>query len=284
MTIFNRLYIHPSLPILLGLAIIFGFFEQLIMVYLIVLVHESAHCFTALFFRIKLKQIEILPFGMTMLLDGHYIKNPKHEIIVVAAGPLSNMVISFAFLLLVQANLVDSETGWFIITASNMIALMNIMPAMPLDGGRLLKAALTIRWGFVKAFNFTMAVTKVMIVLLAIGGAVLIYYVHFNFSLFLICAFLIVNIVAEKRSGSMMIMRDILYSKEKLNTGIARAASIAATYDKPARKLLKAFGYNHYYLVDVVDENMRYMGTLTETQIIDGLINKGTRAKLYELL
>ena len=284
MKLFKRLYIHPSLPILFGLAILFDFFQQLMLVYIIVMIHESAHLFTALFFRIKLKQIEILPFGVSMLLDAHYIKNPKHEIIVVAAGPLSNMIVSFVFLLLVQNRLINSDIGWFIITASNMLALLNILPALPLDGGRILKAALTMRWGFVKAFNFTMMLTKIMIVLLAIGGCLLLVYTHFNFSLFLICAFLIVNIVAERRSGSMMIMRDILYSKEKLDTGIARVSNIAAMYDKPARKLLKSFGYNHYYMVDVIDEKMRYMGTLTETQIIDGLINKGTRAKIYELM
>lgn len=281
---FNKLYIHPTLPILLGLAILFDFFEQLAVIYLIVFVHELSHCFTALFFRIKLKQIEILPFGMSLLLDVHYIKNPKHEIIVAAAGPLSNIILSFICLLLVRSSIINHETGWFIITASILIALLNILPALPLDGGRILKAALTLRWGFVKAFNFTMMLTKLMIVILTVAGCVLLYYVQFNFSIFLIIAFLIVNIVAERRSGSMIIMRDILYSKNKLENGIARASTIAARYDKPARKLLKSFGYHHYYLVEIVDEDMRHLGTLTETQIIDGLIHKGTRAKLYELM
>ena len=184
MKLFNRLYIHPSLPILFIFAIIFDFFAQLALVYLIVFVHELAHCICAIFFRVKLKRVEILPFGMTMILDAHYIKNPSKEIIIAAAGPASNMIISFLFVMLLKHNMVRADIGMFIITTSNMIALLNIMPALPLDGGRMLKAYLTIKWGFVRALNFTLALTKIVIVLLGILGCVLLYYSHFNFSLF----------------------------------------------------------------------------------------------------
>ena len=267
--------IHITVPILLLAGICFDFFMPVLVAYCVVLMHELAHAFAAWRLGIGVREIEVLPFGITLRLDSHYIKDPHKEILIAAAGPISNIIMALILL--------ASSYDGFLLAANISIAVLNLMPALPLDGGRVMRAALTQRWGFVKAYNFTVLITKIFGAILAIAGLGIFALTRFNFSVLLIAAFIICNIIAEKRVGEIMIMRDVLYSKEKLEDGSARASVIAAREGEPARKLLKLFGYNSYYMVNVVGADMRVVGTLTETQIIDGIIEKGSRVKVGEL-
>ena len=271
----SKLKIHVTVPILLLAAVFFDFFASMMLVYGVVLMHELAHVFMAHRLGVSVKEIEVLPFGITMRLDSHYVKEPRKEILIAIAGPMSNIVMA--------GILIAFGYRGVLLAANISIAALNFMPALPLDGGRVLRAALTQRWGFVKALNFTMTMTKILGAVLGILGIGVFAYSGFNFSVLLISTFLICNVVAEKRVGDIMMMRDVLYSREKLTEGSERAAYIVAKVDEPARKLLKLFGYNNYYMVDVVGENMEVVGTLTETQVIDGIIDKGSRVKVGEL-
>ncbi|MCK9479460.1 MAG: M50 family metallopeptidase [Firmicutes bacterium] len=274
---FKRFEIHLSVFLLLLFALLFNFIYYISLVYAVVFLHELAHAFTAALLGVKIDRLEVLPFGITIHLKCAYIKKPLHEIIIAAAGPFGSALLAFVC--------VKFNFSSFLIISNAAVALINCIPALPLDGGRILRAILTESWGYVKAFNFTLKMTKLFSVFLLVLGAAIIYYTKFNFSLLIIGAFLAVNIIAERRGSRYVIMNEILKSKQKISNGCAeRAAVIAISADEPARKALKLLSHNKYYLITVINSNMEIIGTVTETQLIEQLVFKGIRIKAKEMI
>ena len=115
-------------------------------------------------------------------------------------------------------------------------------------------------------------------------GLLVLIVSRFNFSILLICAFLAVNAIAERRSMQIIVMRDVLYSKSKLKGGKMKSAAITVKWSVPARLLLKEFDSYRYFTVNVVDDDLSYRGMLTESQIVEALVQRGGRVLVKEVL
>jgi stage IV sporulation protein FB len=278
-------YIHPLFYFVLIVAIFTQNLKKVAILYMIAVIHELFHLIIARNFKIKIECVKVMPFGITLKIKDNYIPKPEHEIIVAIAGPFSNALMMFIAFFVKIYYLLDTDDITFFIFANIVIGVINLIPVLPLDGGRILKAILTIQWGFIKAFNFTLKVTKIISFFLFILGIYMLYLTRFNFSLLLIAAFLIFNIANERQNNNLMVMKEIVYYKEKLlKEGIFKAKNIVVIYNLPAQKLLKNFSYNHFHLVTVIDSKMNIIGTLTEAQIIEGLVDLGCEVKVEEIL
>lgn len=282
---FNFIEIHPSVVLLAAVAVWLRFVPQLLITYFIVAVHEAAHMIAASALGCKPEAVELLPFGITMRLRETTIRAPKNEIIIAAAGPLSNAVMALTALGLYHHALLSRDGALYIIAANTGIALVNLFPAMPLDGGRIFRSILTARIGHIRAMNVSLLVTRLTGVLLLAAGVAVVIISRFNFSLLLIGAFLIANAMSEQRAGKMLIMREIMLSRQKLAESGAQAAGLLTmTADTPAKAALKFFTYNRYYSIQIVDKDLRIIGTITETQLIEGLLRMGSGVTIQEIL
>lgn len=125
-----------------------------------VLAHEFGHILTARSFGIATPDVTLLPIGGVARLD-HIPENPRQELLIAIAGPAVNIVIAFV-LLLVFGTDVGSEHLVAIddpklslvdrlIMVNFFIAIFNMVPAFPMDGGRVLRALLSFRLGYVPA-------------------------------------------------------------------------------------------------------------------------------------
>ncbi len=108
---------------------------------LVALQHECAHAFAAAKLGYKLNRIVLMPFGA--VIDGD-LKNVslKDEILVALWGPLCNLLTAIFFVALwwfAPTMYAFTDTACY---SSLSIALVNLLPAYPLDGGRILQCAL----------------------------------------------------------------------------------------------------------------------------------------------
>lgn len=111
-----------------------------------ILLHELAHTFVAKREGIAVNEILLHPFGGLSVMSKEP-DSPKQEFRIAIAGPLMSLMLSLIFLLLllpakVFDNLILMSTFAFLFFCNLFIALFNLLPGLPLDGGRILKAIL----------------------------------------------------------------------------------------------------------------------------------------------
>ena len=120
------------------LALIFGF----------VLLHELGHSLVAIYHGIQVKDITLYPLGGIARL-ARMPRKPSTEIQIAIAGPLVNFALAGLFTLLRQVfSLAILEP---LIFFNLVLALFNLLPAFPLDGGRIFRALLGTRMSYTRA-------------------------------------------------------------------------------------------------------------------------------------
>jgi len=119
----------------------------LLSIFACVLLHELGHALTALKFNIKTRDIVLYPFGGIASLLGE--AKPSGELLIAIAGPLVNFAIAlviFPFLNFPDDPSRLGEIGFIekIFLANLVLAIFNLLPAFPMDGGRILRASLAL--------------------------------------------------------------------------------------------------------------------------------------------
>ncbi len=132
----------------------------IVLLFLCVLLHEFGHIFTARAFGIKTPDVILLPIGGVSRLE-RIPEQPGQEFLVAIAGPAVNVVIGVALLVIGGASLSAEHLAALANANASMIdrlaavnlflALFNLIPAFPMDGGRVLRALLATRLGYVHA-------------------------------------------------------------------------------------------------------------------------------------
>ncbi|MBI1798563.1 MAG: site-2 protease family protein [Candidatus Eisenbacteria bacterium] len=140
-----------------------------------VVLHEFGHALMARRFGIRTLDIVLLPIGGVARLQ-RMPERPQQEIAVALAGPAVNLAI-VATLLLTRAVQwpVDPETithraPEFLLFVNVVMLLFNLIPAFPMDGGRVLRAALALKLPFARATRIATRVGQVVAVLFGLAG------------------------------------------------------------------------------------------------------------------
>ena len=165
-----------------GLAAIFGV-VFLVGVFGSVLLHELGHALVARRYGIQTRRIILLPIGGLAQLEGEP-ETPKQELAVALAGPAVNLVIAFG-LFFFSAIGMPSYFGLAhgLMIANLSLAVFNLIPAFPMDGGRALRAFLSMRMGHVRATRIAADIGKAAAFALGIIG------LFTNFMLVLVAGF-----------------------------------------------------------------------------------------------
>ena len=132
----------------------------LVLLFACVLAHEFGHIFTARAFGVSTPDVTLLPIGGVARLE-RIPEEPYEEFLIAIAGPLVNVAIAIALILIAGANVsmgdlyaVESPEASMVdrLAAVNLfLAVFNMIPAFPMDGGRVLRALLASRMGYVRA-------------------------------------------------------------------------------------------------------------------------------------
>ena len=152
-----------GLAALLGVVFLVGVFAS-------VLLHEFGHALTARHYGIRTRRIVLWPVGGVAQLEGQP-GSPRQELHIALAGPAVNFVLAAGLFATVSL----FGLPWSGLLASLMIAnltlgLFNLVPAFPMDGGRVLRAVLATRMGGRRATEIAVKVGRVAAVGFVIAG------------------------------------------------------------------------------------------------------------------
>ncbi|HAX25789.1 MAG TPA: peptidase M50 [Chloroflexi bacterium] len=185
-------------------GVIFGL-VTLLCVFGCVLLHELAHAIAALRYGVRVRDITLLPVGGVARVEYAPL-TPRSETVIALAGPAVNLAIVILLLPIVMVIaatrhisdplslvlLIDeiSPAGFviYIWIANILLATFNMLPAFPMDGGRVLRAILASFRGQLQATRIAVAVGGAIAILLATAGLMIGDYFMPMISLFVVVA------------------------------------------------------------------------------------------------
>lgn len=246
------------------------------------LAHEFCHILAGRRLGISVSGIAFLPFGVCAPLRNPVIKEPVKEILMALAGPMCNLM--FALLLHLLEIAYPSDLLHHGVMVNLAMCALNLLPCLPLDGGRVLRALLTLGSDTLTAHRVSVGISRVLSCLLLGTGILLLLTARFNFSLLLIGVFLLGNLCTEQKNVTRQTLEELLYYKRKLEPEtLNRTVVLTAYADLPARRLLRRLSYHRYCIIKVVDHNQKVVQTLTEGQVLHALLHGSIRITLGEI-
>ena len=149
------------------------------LIFLCVLLHEFGHAFAARRCGIRTPDITLFPFGGVARIE-RMPENPRQEIFIALAGPAVNVVIAGVLwiALAISGRIVRPDhlgiagsLAIEVLSVNVMLLLFNLIPAFPMDGGRVLRAALTMKLGHARATRIAAQIGQAIAVMLGFVGA-----------------------------------------------------------------------------------------------------------------
>ena len=177
----------------------FGFVLFFLCVFLCVVLHEFGHALMAKKFKVVTRDIILSPIGGVARLES-LPKNPFQELSIAIAGPAVNLIITGV---LIPVLYFGFDTGWpriddfkyddpieffkYLAFVNLGLFVFNLVPAFPMDGGRILRSILAMNMDKIKATKIASSIGKVIAILFIIVG---IFFQHLTLSLIGIFIFL----------------------------------------------------------------------------------------------
>ncbi len=152
--------------------------------------HELGHSFTAMHFGINVRRILLMPVGGMAEFDS-IPRSPRQELLITVAGPAVNFTIA-ALLWAVSSQLVAPATttpsdllemGYLLMWTNFGFGCFNLIPAFPMDGGRIVRALLAFRLPYVRATFWAATIGKVVAVICI--GVVIYFHAWLAVALFI---------------------------------------------------------------------------------------------------
>lgn len=170
-------------------------------------IHELGHLFTGLILGLKPETLKIMPFGISIFFKTN--KNIKRvnikKLLIVVAGPLVNIIIALIGICL--------KINMDIIYANILIAIFNLLPIYPLDGGRILKVLLSIKYSTYTYEKYVIKVSNITLILLTLITSIIVLYLK-NIALVFVIIYLWGILIRENRK---FILKERVYNIIKKN-------------------------------------------------------------------
>ena len=276
--------IHWLFIVVMAASWFFHRLPQVALTFGVVLYHEIAHAFAATGCGFQVKQLVILPFGSVARIDRLFESKPSAEAFIALCGPLSNVLL--VMVLLTIDHFFPFTFPWKndLIEINLFIAAFNLVPGLPLDGGRVTRACFARFLGIQKATRLTAWLGSILgICLCGLGGWL--FYASHNPSLLVVSAFLFLSASQERRTAPWLMLREITDKKGALmREESLPVRQIVARSDMAIGTLVCRFLPYRYHMVLVVDEACNPLGTLSETEVVAALMKIGSGTTLDELL
>jgi Zn-dependent protease/CBS domain-containing protein len=255
----------------------------IVAVFACVVLHELGHATAARRYGIKTPQITLLPIGGVAQLE-HMPEKPSEEIVVAVAGPLVNVVIAAVLIIalgrypdIATISQIENTSLGFVArlaVVNIVLVLFNLIPAFPMDGGRVLRALLAMRYSRVHATEIAARVGQVAAFFFGFLGLL-----SGNVLLIFVAIFVYVAAASESQATSLQAIASKVKVRDAMITHYD-ALGPASTLGDAAEALLRTTQHEF----PVVDGGGNLRGVLTREGMVASLQERGRSAPVHEVM
>jgi len=285
--------VHLTFVLFLGWWALLGYREAgvngaisaallLLALFACILLHEFGHILMARRFGVRTPDVILLPIGGVARLE-RIPDEPKQELLIALAGPAVTAALALIFYLILRFTGGDADVGQLnpiapfltqLLVTNVWLLLFNLIPAFPMDGGRVLRALLASRMGMVRGTRVAATLGQT----LALAGGLYGITAQRPF-LVLIAFFVFLGASAEAEAVETRAAGDGLQVSQIMVTDF-RTIPVFATLADAVDLLLS--GEQREF--PVVDNNGRLEGMLTRDNLIRGLSKLGPSAPIAQAM
>jgi Zn-dependent protease/predicted transcriptional regulator len=248
----------------------------------IILLHELGHATAARHYGIRTRDITLMPIGGLARME-RMPDHPGQELVVALAGPAVNLLLAVVYWgtinpisALVHPQNLSWGAGQFLdklVWANVIMGVFNLIPAFPMDGGRVLRALLAMRWGHARATRLAIDIGQATAFAF---GAVGLYAMH---PLWVFVA-LFVYLGAEDEAEAVRV-KSALTGVPIQEVMITDFRTLAP--QDPLERAIEHTLAGFHQDFPVLDDN-RLVGVLTRTGLMTGLAQRGKNAPVAEVM
>ncbi|WP_338827610.1 M50 family metallopeptidase [Neomoorella thermoacetica] len=283
----TTLVLNDYFLLLMGLYFLLGVLPQALLLFTAVACHEGCHALVASRLGWQVKSVELFPFGGVSRLYRPAGWRLREEAIIALSGPAASSLLAAAVTLAV--NYARPAPVWllFFRQVNLILALFNLWPGLPLDGGRIYRALRARSHGLARATLEGSYGGQLLAVFLGIGSIAGFYLHLVDLQGLILALFIFYTARQEGEMAPYMFWQDFWRQRgiKKVNPSRAgRVFWLVADPDLPLSRVIRSFAPDSFNLVAIVGRQGRLEGIVTETEILEELLSGGSATTLTSLL
>lgn len=273
----TALHIHPLFPGLILFCLFTGRASVLWPV-LALLLHESGHLLALVCMRKTPQRISLTPFGGLIDLPSSASLSPLQGFFLAFSGPLFSLLGCIGCLLICHLSLFSPVSVLAFFRANLLLMLFNLLPVLPLDGGRMVYALLS-------AFISGQGLQKALLGLGKLAGAGLIFLSIrsaaegvYQFAPAFAGAYVLYACAMEAKNAPVHYYSHLIGRRSRMLHTPLPVQPMAVPSHLPLQSLLPRLHENRYHLFHVIaPDGMGVLGQLTEDHFCNCLMDDGAQ-------
>lgn len=267
----TEVYVHAGTAFFAVYGLLTGAWPMLLATTGSILLHEIAHGAAAWLCGQPPRELELTPLGAVLRLEDEENLSLPKRLCVLASGPVMTLLLCVVALQGAARGLLSIDTGRALFSANLALLLLNLLPALPLDGGRMLALLLSLLLRQ-ETVRRVMRITGTALGLAAIGGSVALAwrYGSWNWSLAAVGCFLMYSAATATTTMVMHQLQELMARKTLLegrgHLSVRRVAILAGLPLHRAIRLLAPQSLTELTLMEL--GTLKPLGLLTEERLI----------------